>query len=225
MEINNKCDFYGNPYTIGDMVYNVYKPWFYGKVQSIRAFEIPNKETGEKDIKYFTYAKDKQGQYLDFATDSFSLTPPDEFIKLIAKFSEFGKIHFDLESITELKTRMKLILLNEDLIENIGTPIWVKDKSFAVSGEVSDFQTAKELKEFIRTNNGFVHETVTKDTDFIITDHTDDDTAKNIAARKFGTPILGSSFFATLTGYKQAGYDIKAFVLKYPESLNHKSHL
>lgn len=79
---------------------------------------------------------------------------------------------------------------------------FINGKTFVVTGKVSIFAKRDDLKEYIKANGGKLSGSVSKNTDYLITDHPDDDTTKALKARELGTPIITEEQFCQMAGYE-----------------------
>lgn len=64
------------------------------------------------------------------------------------------------------------------------------DKTFCITGKLFDFKNRDDLVADIESRDGKVNSSVTKNTQYLITNDPDSGSSKNIAARKYGTKII-----------------------------------
>lgn len=68
-------------------------------------------------------------------------------------------------------------------------------KKFVITGTVSHFKNRTELQQFIETNGGKVLSSISKNVDYLINNNAESTSAKNVAAKKLGIPILTEDEF------------------------------
>lgn len=100
----------------------------------------------------------------------------------------------DLLSRVEITDKGEVVQMHNDFIAG---------KTFVVTGKVSIFAKRDDLKAYITENGGKLSGSVSKNTDYLITDHPDDDTAKTLKARELGTPIINEAQFCHMAGYAE----------------------
>lgn len=66
----------------------------------------------------------------------------------------------------------------------------LKDKTFCITGKLKAFNNRSALIDDIKSKGGKVVSSVTKNTQYLITNDPDSGSSKNIAARKYGTKII-----------------------------------
>lgn len=69
-------------------------------------------------------------------------------------------------------------------------------KTFVVTGKLNIFENRDALKTFIESNGGKVAGSISKTTDYLITNTPDSGTKKNLDAKRFGTEIITEEAFA-----------------------------
>ena len=79
------------------------------------------------------------------------------------------------------------------IIEAAEQPL--KDKKFVITGTVSHFKNRAELQQFIEKLGGKVVSSISKNVDYLINNNVESTSAKNVAAKKMGIPILTEEEF------------------------------
>ena len=62
--------------------------------------------------------------------------------------------------------------------------------TFAITGKLEYFKSRNELKKHIQSLGGTVKDTVTKDTDYLINNDPQSNSAKNRRAKEYGVKII-----------------------------------
>ena len=117
---------------------------------------------------------------------------------VIAKtFSEY----FSLEENSKIVKNMLAELHFQD--ETTSAPIEspIKDKTFVVTGEVTEFKNRKALQEKIEKLGGKVTGSVSKNTDYLINNDSESSSSKNKKAKELGIPILTEQDFLQLVNH------------------------
>ena len=71
----------------------------------------------------------------------------------------------------------------------------LKDKKFVITGTVKHFKNRTELQDFIERLGGKVVSSISKNVDYLINNNIESTSAKNVAAKKMGIPILTETEF------------------------------
>lgn len=79
---------------------------------------------------------------------------------------------------------------------------FIANKTFVVTGDVHIFAKRDELKEYIIENGGKLTSSVSKKTDYLITNSPDSGTSKNKKAQELGIPIITEDEFCQLARYQ-----------------------
>ena len=71
----------------------------------------------------------------------------------------------------------------------------LKDKKFVITGTVKHFKNRTELQDFIERLGGKVVSSISKNVNYLINNNIESTSAKNVAAKKMGIPILTETEF------------------------------
>ena len=85
---------------------------------------------------------------------------------------------------------MKALEGKIEIIDNTPKSDKLGGKSFAVTGKLYRFSNRKELQDFIASNGGVNTSSVTKNTDYLITNDTDSESSKNKKAKELGVTVI-----------------------------------
>ena len=77
---------------------------------------------------------------------------------------------------------------------------FVTDKTFVITGEVNQFKNRNEFKAFVEANGGRVAGSVSKNTDYLVTNTPDSGTSKNRKAQELGVAIITEAEFCERAG-------------------------
>lgn len=81
---------------------------------------------------------------------------------------------------------------------------FVTGKTFVITGAVHVFKNRSEFKKYVESLGGKVSGSVSKRTDFLVTNTPDSGTGKNKKARDLGVPVITEDEFCERAGYQQA---------------------
>lgn len=102
------------------------------------------------------------------------------------------------QMITELLN--KVTITDAGKVDKKEDNSFVSGKTFVITGDVNIFKNRNEFKEFVEKNGGKVTGSVTKKTDYLVTNTPDSGTSKNVKAQELNIPIITEQEF-----YDKAG--------------------
>jgi len=71
----------------------------------------------------------------------------------------------------------------------------LKDKKYVITGTVKQFKNRAELQKFIEKRGGKVVSAISKNVNYLINNDSASTSAKNVAAKKIGIPIITEAEF------------------------------
>lgn len=86
-------------------------------------------------------------------------------------------------------------------VEEAASNAFVEGKTFVVTGDVRIFKKRDDLKAYITSNGGKLTGSVSKKTDYLITNEPESGTSKNKKAQELGVPIITEGQFCEMAGY------------------------
>ena len=86
-------------------------------------------------------------------------------------------------------------LLNIKEIETQENNLSLEGKKYVITGTVKQFKNRAELQSFIETRGGKVVSAISKNVDYLINNNAASTSAKNVAAKKMGIPIITEAEF------------------------------
>lgn len=123
----------------------------------------------------------------------------DASVDDILKIEGFGEkmalsvINYFKENKEMVKELLKAINLKDNSTQ--GENSGLAGITFVVTGELRRFKSRKELQELVESLGGKVSSSVSKKTDYLITNDPDSGSSKNKAAAKLGIPIISEEDF------------------------------
>jgi DNA ligase (NAD+) len=100
--------------------------------------------------------------------------------------------------IRNLLARVEIVDAGEE--ETVEEDSFISGKTFVITGAVHNFKNRNEFKSFVENHGGKVAGSVSKNTDYLVTNTPDSGSAKNKKAAELGVAVITEDGFCQRAG-------------------------